>query len=472
MSDELAPISGGRKDPFGGWAATLVDALDTLWLMDMRVEFLEAVEAAVSIDFGTSSLKEINVFETTIRYLGGFIAAYDLSGDERLLVKAIELGDMLLVAFDTPNRLPVTRWNVRNAANLELQIAHDSTLVAEIGSLTMEFTRLSQITKDPRWYDATDRIMRVFDEQQNKTYLPGMWPVVVDARTSNFTRHTGFSLGAMSDSLYEYFPKMYALLGCVEPMYRKLYEESMSTAIKHNLWRPMTPDNADILISGNADVDEHGAERLEHQGQHLVCFAGGMFALGGRLFDLPEHLEVGRKLTEGCIWTYKQLPLGIMPEVFEMSACPSKDGCEWDERKWKGDIFKKDDSPPPGADDFIKTNNLVPGFTNYQDKRYMLRPEAIESVFILYRVTGREDLLTSAWDMFQAIQENTKTDLANGALGDVTTKNGKLSVMNSMESFWLSETLKYFYLIFSEPSLISLDEYVFNTEAHPLRRPK
>jgi mannosyl-oligosaccharide alpha-1,2-mannosidase len=29
-----------------------------------------------------------------------------------------------------------------------------------------------------------------------------------------------------------------------------------------------------------------------------------------------------------------------------------------------------------------------------------------------------------------------------------------------MESFWLSETLKYFYLIFSDVDLISLDEYV------------
>ena len=39
-----------------------------------------------------------------------------------------------------------------------------------------------------------------------------------------------------------------------------------------------------------------------------------------------------------------------------------------------------------------------------------------------------------------------------------------------MESFWMAETLKYFYLIFSEPSVVSLDEYVLNTEAHPLRR--
>lgn len=40
-----------------------------------------------------------------------------------------------------------------------------------------------------------------------------------------------------------------------------------------------------------------------------------------------------------------------------------------------------------------------------------------------------------------------------------------------LQSFWMAETLKYFYLIFSPPDVISLDEYVFNTEAHPFLRP-
>ncbi|KAK4889308.1 hypothetical protein LTR28_002788, partial [Elasticomyces elasticus] len=72
--------------------------------------------------------------------------------------------------------------------------------------------------------------------------------------------------------------------------------------------------------------------------------------------------------------------------------------------------------------------------------------------------------------MFQAIDTHTKTDIAHAALDDVTNK--QTSQADSMESFWTAETLKYFYLIFSEPDVVSLDEYVFNTEAHPLLRPK
>src|ERR1700760_2400458 len=96
LKDELAPVSGTSKNTFGGWGATLVDSLDTLYIMDLHDEFETAVAAAVDIDFGpeTSSLDKINIFETTIRYLGGFLAAYDLTTcqDSRLLDKAVEVG--------------------------------------------------------------------------------------------------------------------------------------------------------------------------------------------------------------------------------------------------------------------------------------------------------------------------------------------------------------------------------------------
>jgi mannosyl-oligosaccharide alpha-1,2-mannosidase len=214
LRDEVAPLSGRSLDPFGGWAATLVDALDTLWIMDMHDEFQKAVDAIEAIDFSTCALDEINVFETTIRYLGGFLSAYDLSGGKYpvLLRKAEEMGDMLYVAFDTPNRMPITRWKFKEAAAGADQEAPENMLVAEIGSLTLEFTRLSQITGDPRYFDAVQRIMNHFDAQQDFTKLPGMWPVVVNARTADFTGATGFTIGGMADSMYEYLPKVIILV--------------------------------------------------------------------------------------------------------------------------------------------------------------------------------------------------------------------------------------------------------------------
>lgn len=139
----------------------------------MRDEFERAVVAIGSINFEKSSLDQVNAFETTIRYLGGFLAAYDLSGDTRLLQKAREVGEMIYVAFDTPNRMPITRWDFNNAAQGGEQEASEWALIAEIGSLCMEFTRLSLLTGEPKWFDATERITDVLITQQNRTKLPG-----------------------------------------------------------------------------------------------------------------------------------------------------------------------------------------------------------------------------------------------------------------------------------------------------------
>lgn len=256
---------------------------------------------------------------------------------------------------------------------------------------------------------------------------------------------------------------MQGLLGGVEAVYRQLYIGSMATAIKHTIYRPMVPDDADILMAGGARASFDMPSVLDPRGEHLSCFTGGMFALGGKIFDLHEHVEIGRKLTDGCIWAYNALPLGMMPEVFHMVPCKDKMDCKWNETLWRDSVYTGQHTPPKG-------------FASISDTRYILRPEAIESVFIMYRITGEQKYQDHAWDMFNAIINAAETLLAYAALSDITHTRAELDKglieirVDSMESFWMAETLKYFYLIFSEPSVISLDEWVFNTEAHPFKR--
>jgi mannosyl-oligosaccharide alpha-1,2-mannosidase len=121
LKDEVGPTTGYFKVTFGGWAATLVDSLDTLWIMGEKDEFENAIKALEQIDFTTSETGTLNLFETTIRYLGGFLGAYDLSGGKYpvLLEKAIQVGEMLLSAFDTPNRMPMTRWDWMRLAQVQ-----------------------------------------------------------------------------------------------------------------------------------------------------------------------------------------------------------------------------------------------------------------------------------------------------------------------------------------------------------------
>lgn len=112
LHDEVKPVSAGFKDHFGGWGATLVDALDTLHLMGWSGDFSIAVADLKKVEFTVPRIENLNVFETTIRYLGGLLGAYDVSDQKHsiLLQKAVQVGEMLYHAFDTPNRMPITRW--------------------------------------------------------------------------------------------------------------------------------------------------------------------------------------------------------------------------------------------------------------------------------------------------------------------------------------------------------------------------
>lgn len=209
--DEVGPVDGTAINNYGGWGATLVDSLDTLWIMGLKAEFEEAVAAVAQINFSYSKEAILNVFETTIRYLGGFLAAHDLTEGAYpvLLEKAVEVADLLYIAFDTPNRMPILRWFWQGARDSIPQHASHANILAELGSLSVEFTRLSQLTNNPKYFDAIQRITNVLEEHQNNTKLPGMWPVGIDALAPDFSADRRFTFGAMSDSLYEYLPKVY-----------------------------------------------------------------------------------------------------------------------------------------------------------------------------------------------------------------------------------------------------------------------
>jgi mannosyl-oligosaccharide alpha-1,2-mannosidase len=475
LRDEVTPVSGQKKTTLGGWGAMLIDSLDTLWIMGMQREFEIAVNAIdKEISFETTSADEVNVFETTIRFLGGLLSAYELSGDGRLLSKARDAGDMLYKAFDTPNHMPMVRWNLRAAAQGHKQNASTHTFVAELGSLSMEFTRLSLLTSDSKYYDAVQHVSEVLAGAQMTTKLPGMWPVMIDARRENFDLGVDFTFGGLADSTYEYLIKMVAVLGDTNNIYSEMYTKSIDAALEHILFRPMTPDGDDILFFGKVRATKTSGKvtlRMDNSASHLTCFTGGMLALGGRLLKNEEHVTIGSKLTKGCIWAYDSMSTKVMPETFHLQSCPSLSPCPWEEARWHEGIISESSSS-----DVMRTiadERLPRGFTKISDRRYLLRPEAIESIFIMYRVTGDSYWREKAWEMWTAIDKLTSSKLAHSAVSDVNPEEGKEAAkMDSMESFWTAETLKYFYLIFSEPDVVSLDDWVFNTEAHPFRRRK
>jgi mannosyl-oligosaccharide alpha-1,2-mannosidase len=219
-----------------------------------------------------------------------------------------------------------------------------------------------------------------------------------------------------------------------------MYRTAFSSFSNNLFFRPTLPGDPDILFSGSRNTYAKSPE-LNTEVQHLACFVGGMVALGSRISNSPEELDTARRLTDGCVWAYNNTPSGIMPEIFHVEQCPDPASCTW--------------------------SGNGNGFRSVDDSSYQLRPEAIESVFIMYRLTADSSWQEKGWRMFEAIIKHTTTDIANARLRNVMDENP--AKQDSMESFWLAETLKYFYLLYSEPLLVSLDDFVLNTEAHPLR---
>ena len=382
------------------------------------------------------------------------------------------MANLLYVAFDTPNRLPVPvlDWEFITVGRAQIASEHDS--IAGLGSLTLEFTHLAQLTGNLRWYDAPLRVMKIFAAAQNATRLPGMWPAKpVDGATADVHSGEGlFHLGADSDSHYEYLLKMHILLGGSK-FYEEMYRFAMEIAIPDLLFRPMLEDSPDVLLFGQTIIDEDGFFNKSYRADHLACFAGGLLGLGSKILDEPSHADLGMKVTKGCIEMYAKAPLGIMPDESFVLPCldcrPDHDVpncCTWDPAIWLAAC----NVTAPEEQKASCSDRLESGILSTANKEYKLRPEALESIFVMYRITGDTTLQAKAWEMFEAIGEHTRTEVANSAILDVMDKAAPRK--DEMESFWFAATLKYLYLIFSEVELMSLDEWVFNTEGHPFRR--
>ncbi|KMU88063.1 class I alpha-mannosidase 1A [Coccidioides immitis H538.4] len=559
--DELKPVFGGGRDPFMGWGATLVDSLDTLWIMGFEKEFAEAVKAVEQIDFKTSNRKDIPLFETVIRYLGGLIGAYDICEGRYpiLLDKAIELAEILMGAFDTPNRMPQTYywWAPDELEDVDGSVKMPPLMPKANGppeapkkrnEAAFKPLQNTQPANPNSQSKATEKRDLVGFEDGPDCEEQGLMP-------PPFQMSNTYTLGALADSTYEYLPKMHLLLGGLSYQYHKMYTLAMDTAKKYLLFRPMLPDNRDVLFHAKVTSSKPPEKKedlySQYEGTHLGCFAGGMFALGAKIFGIDGDLDLAAKLTDACVWAYNATATGIMPEGFEMLPCASTERCEWNETRYyekidpyeeerklqfqtwldqKAELEKvegveraefqateietshlsksavskgssglakrqrampDDPSRISGIDDSIpdilgpkptfvphkdfveqrlKEERIPYGMTDILSRKYILRPEAIESVFYMYRITGDESWREKGWEMFKAVEASTRTELGSSAIKDVTSQVP--IPLNEMESFWLGETLKYFFLLFSDPDVVSLDDYIFNTEAHPLRMPQ
>ena len=187
--------------------------------------------------------------------------------------------------------------------------------------------------------------------------------------------------------------------------------------------------------SGLVYVAEKMKDTLLHKFDHLVCFLPGTLALGAATdpygIESPRakrDLQTARALAYTCHEAYARTPTGLSPEIVK---------------------FKE------GSDMYVET----------RDSHYLLRPEAVESFFVLHQITGDPIYREWGWEVFLAIERFCKLPVAYGSYTNVLDPKAKPD--DRLESFFLAETLKYLFLLFNpDTDLDIVNKHVFNTEAH------
>ena len=292
--DEFKPLSAGassfpirHSDHHLG--LTIIEALDTLWLMGLDDRFKVGVDWIRS-DLDLAVDGEVSVFETSIRILGGLLSAHLASGDAALLDKAREVADRLMPAFATPTGLPYRFVNLATAA-----VRDPLTNPAEAGTLMAEWGLLSRLSDDPRYMDAARRAaVALFDNRSRR----GLLGVKIDALTGEW-RDTRATVGSYADSYYETLWDAWLLFGDAEC--KRMYEACTAAILRHQRVRT----GADLWI---ADVDIHTGKVVSAEQDELSAFYGGLLAQAG-------DRTTGAALVQ--TWSRLQDRFGILPEGYD-----------------------------------------------------------------------------------------------------------------------------------------------------------
>ncbi|EIM88924.1 seven-hairpin glycosidase [Stereum hirsutum FP-91666 SS1] len=442
--DEVEPISETFTDPRNGWGASIVDGMTTMFIMGLDDFFDEALNFSQRIDFNVSNVDEtVSVFESTIRYVASLISTYELSGKQHpeLIERAKDLGNKLSVAWSAQNT--IIPYGELNFTTDTAEI--DTSNIAEAGTLSMEFDRLSLYTGNDTYRKLA--VGSVKEIISLPAPLPGFPAQGIDPGT-NKPVGAYVTWGGGSDSYLEYLIKYARLTNTEDNSFTNAWLTAVDSSI-HTLLRTSTVGDHVYL----ADQDDDGL--IRHIGSHLACFMAGNWIMGGRLTNNQTIVDIGLKLNDACWNTYAGDATGIGPEAFA-----------WISDETNGS-FTGGSAPDSAQLAFYNQNGY---YVTTSD--YVQRPEVLESNFYAWRATGDTKYLDRAAAAVDSFQKFLKVDTGYIGLNDVNDVSGDPgNLVDDTASFWFAEVLKYLFLTFDDPSHISLNDFVFNTEAHPFAAP-
>jgi hypothetical protein len=408
-----------RNDVLGNYSVTFLDTITTFAIFGDVDRFERYIEMLRNLTFDLDST--VQVFETSIRALGSLLSAHLYASDKFnlpsydgfLLVKAYELGLRLIKAYMESNHgIPVARVNLRTGSKGLPKELIEETCTAGAGSPMLELTLLSILTNDTVFEDVS---RTAFVTLWNGRSALDLVPMSLNPLKGKWVNGlTG--VGASIDSFYEYALKGAILFDDSELMviWSKAYK---ALATHSRLSWFMTNVHTDTGMIATAWIDS------------LSAFFPGLLVLAGKVRDAHMLYQPFLKL-----WN----KYGGIPE-------------RWD--------FLATD---------IKNQVMMAQQEVISLEWYPLRPEFIESTYYLYRATRDPVYLRIGEQILHDYNTTFKAPCGFAGYRDIRT--GELQ--DRMESFVLSETFMYLYLLFDDDNDLHKNEkMVFSTEGHPIWLP-
>ncbi|PIK35089.1 putative ER degradation-enhancing alpha-mannosidase-like protein 2 [Apostichopus japonicus] len=474
--DELRPLTCDGFDTWGSYSLTLVDSLDTLAVLGNYTEFRRVAELLLyHLDFEEDI--NVSVFETNIRVVGGLLSAHLLSKKAQipvgpewpckgpLLTMAKEIATKLLPTFDTLSGMPYGTINlVHGVPQGETAV----TCTSGVGTFIVEFGTLSRLTGEPIFEETALKALQALWKCRSGIGLVGNH---INVLTKKWTALDS-GIGGGIDSYLEYLVKGSLLLGNQElmDMFRE-YEEAVKTYNKRDdwyMWVNMKKGQVSLPVFQSLDAYWPGLQSLIGDVDPAMKTLHNFHQVWKQIGFTPSSI-ISPTVS---LWMDEKATLYDQVMLCPVSMTTSG--------------IKHYISPSAASGKLFSFYQMIEGVVFKWLRQWTcdLRiTELIESVMYLYQATRDPFLLEVGRDIMTSIQVSARTPCGYASMKDSRhhTKD------NRMESFFLSETTKYLYLLFdpdnflhangSEGTLVSsphrkciLDAggYIFNTEAHPI----
>lgn len=409
--DVLLPLSKSHQDWYEeSMHISPIDAYSTMKVMGLD-DYAAEVERYVIDSVNWEKDLFVKTFEVNIRILGGMLAMYQYTGKEEILEKTEQFGQKMLKAFDSPTGLPYYWFNLKTG-----EAKGENINVAEAASYMFEMGILSYYTQNPIYYQKAKKANLAIWERASEIDLVAER---IDVETGEW-KHGTSHICAGIDSYYEYLYKAYLLFDDQE--LKPIWDKSIAAINKYLV------DESDTSL-WYCRVDMHTGQKKTNlmYADNDEIIEGGIVTLYDAFFPavlaLCGDMERAEKNQDTWNWLWNKY--GLEPMIYDYDA----------------------------------------GKATYPV--YDLNPEIIESAYYLYHFTGNTKYLKMVKQYWSDIIKYCKTDVAFASIQDVRTMEKK----DYMPTFFFAETMKYFYLTFTmEDKAFNLDDYVFNTEAHPFRK--